>query len=64
MEFYVNKTATTATPHLVHKTGCSQMPENSGLLYIGSYASADAAVKIATGYFSPVDCCPACLKAG
>jgi hypothetical protein len=63
MEFYVNKTKTEETGHLVHKSTCSSLPATDSLMYIGSYASGEAAFSIANGMLSPVAFCPACFQA-
>ncbi len=58
-EFFVNKQAD--SDHTVHLSTCGQLPAQEQLMYIGSYASAQAAYKIATGYYPAVSYCPDCL---
>ena len=64
-EFYVKKPVGEGVIAPVHLSTCSQLPEPESLMYLGSYASAEVAYKLANGYFPEVGFCPDCLqKAG
>lgn len=62
-EFYIDKSGTSEDTHTVHKATCGELPAGDSLFYIGFYASAEAAVKIAEGYFHKVGTCKDCLPA-
>ena len=59
-EFYVDKVATQGETHLVYNAASDQLPAMDTLFYIGSYASMEAAVTIAKGYYLYVDTCDNC----
>lgn len=62
-EFYVTKTPTDAAAHKLHRNDCKELPAVDSLLYLGSYATRDAAYKLAIGYYNQVEDCPSCFPA-
>lgn len=62
-EFYVEKTISEQDTRIIHNSKCGSLPADESLMYIGSYASVEAAQNIAGGYFPKVDCCPECTPA-
>lgn len=60
-EFYVTKTPVENAVHKLHRNDCAALPAVNGLLYLGSYATREAAYKLAMGYYDQVENCPACF---
>lgn len=60
-EFYVHREPQPDTSHLVHDKDCGEVITTGKFMYLGSYSTAEAAFKKATGLYDPVDYCPNCL---
>jgi hypothetical protein len=60
-EFYVTKEPHNDTGHQVHRNDCGKLPVVDTLRYLGSFATAQAAINKANGIYSPVTECPGCL---
>lgn len=62
MRFYVNKNAQPNGDHEVHRSNCAWLPDVENGIYLGDFATAQAAVREAHKYYSQVDgcyyCCP------
>jgi hypothetical protein len=61
-EFYVNLDLLSDATRPVHRADCAQLPATDTLLYLGSYASAEAAYDKATNRLEGVIFCPDCLS--
>jgi hypothetical protein len=61
-EFYVNSEALSTGNRLVHFSNCEELPAVSGLRYLGSFGSAEAAYTKASGLYPVVDICPVCQQ--
>lgn len=59
MEYYVNKTETDGM-HMVHKVGCSYLPEEENRIELGYYTSCFAALSEAKQHFNHVNGCGHC----
>ena len=60
-EFFVDRHPLADGGRNVHRNTCSQLPAVETLQYLGSYASNQAALTLATGYYHGVSGCPACI---
>ena len=62
MRFYVNKIAQPNGDHEVHRATCSWLPNVENRIYVGDFATSQAAVREARKYFAKVNgcyyCCP------
>ena len=61
-EFYVNSEALTDGNRLVHFSNCQELPALSGMRYLGSFGSVEAAYSKAYGLYPSVHYCPTCSK--
>ena len=59
MRFYVNKYAQPTGEH-VHRSNCAWLPDAENRIYLGDFATSQAAVKEARKYYSCVDGCKHC----
>ena len=57
MRFYVNKYAQPTGEHEVHRSNCAWLPDAENRIYLGDFATSQAAVKEARKYYSCVDGC-------
>lgn len=64
MQFYVNKNAQPTGEHEVHRATCSFLPDASNRIYLGDFATSQAAVQEARKYYSCVDGCAYCCPEG
>lgn len=62
--YYVNKNAQANGDHEVHATGCSFMPVPENRIYLGEFSTCTEAVREARKYFSQVNGCYYCCRAG
>lgn len=60
MRFYVNKYAQPTGEHEVHLSNCAWLPDAENRIYLGDFATSQAAVKEARKYYSCVDGCKHC----
>lgn len=60
-EFYVNQAPDSDGARPVHRDACKQLPQQDTLLYLGSFASGEAAFDKANGLLAGVTFCPHCL---
>lgn len=60
MRFYVNKYAQPTGEHEVHRSNCAWLPDEENRIYLGDFATSQAAVKEARKYYSCVDGCKHC----
>ena len=60
MRFYVNKYAQPTGEHEVHSSNCAWLPDAENRIYLGDFATSQAAVKEARKYYSCVDGCKHC----
>ena len=60
MRFYVNKYAQPTGEHEVHRSNCAWLPDAEIRIYLGDFATSQAAVKEARKYYSCVDGCKHC----
>lgn len=60
--YYVNDNAQNTGEHEVHKEGCSYMPIQSNLKYLGDYSNCRDAVRKAKEYYASVDGCYYCCN--
>ena len=60
MRFYVNKYAQPTGEHEVHRSNCACLPDAENRIYLGDFATSQAAVKEARKYYSCVDGCKHC----
>lgn len=60
MRFYVNKYAQPTGEHEVHCSNCAWLPDAENRIYLGDFATSQAAVKEARKYYSCVDGCKHC----
>lgn len=60
-EFFVERHPLADGSRSVHRTTCAQLPALETLQYLGSYASNEAALKLANGLYHGVGGCPACI---
>lgn len=60
MRFYVNKYAQPTGEHEVHRSICAWLPDAENRIYLGDFATSQAAVKEARKYYSCVDGCKHC----
>ena len=60
MRFYVNKYAQPTGEHEVHRSNCAWLPDAENRIYLGDFATSQAAVKEARKYYSCVDVCKHC----
>ena len=60
--YYVNINAQNNGDHEVHKSGCSFMPDQSNLLYLGDFVSCHTAVKEAKKNYPQSNGCFYCSK--
>ncbi len=60
-EFFVDKSET-KSGHVIHDKDCNMITPVENFKYLGSYASALAAHKKASGLYNKVDYCPTCLE--
>lgn len=60
MRFYVNKYAQPTGEHEVHRSNCAWLPDAESRIYLGDFATSQAAVKEARKYYSCVDGCKHC----
>ena len=60
MKFYVNKNAQSGGEHEVHRSNCAWQPDAENRIYLGDFATSQAAVKEARKYYSCVDGCKHC----
>ena len=62
MRFYVNKNAHPNGDHEVHRSTCAWLPDVENRIYLGDFATSQAAVREARKYYTRVDgccfCCP------
>lgn len=62
MRFYVNRIAQPNGDHEVHRATCSWLPNVENRIYLGDFATSQAAVREARKYFAKVNgcyyCCP------
>ena len=62
MRFYVNTNAQPNGDHEVHRSTCAWLPDVENRIYLGDFATSQAAVREARKYYSQVDgcyyCCP------
>lgn len=60
MQFYVNKNAQPNGDHEVHRATCLWLPNAANRIYLGDFATSQAAVMAARKYFYQVDGCAYC----
>ena len=60
MRFYVNKYAQPTGEHEVHRSNCAWLSDAENRIYLGDFATSQAAVKEARKYYSCVDGCKHC----
>lgn len=60
-EYYVQKSANETGDHIVHSSGCSSLPANDNLLYLGVRSNTAAPLKEAADWYSKVSACPKCI---
>lgn len=60
IRFYVNKYAQPTGEHEVHRSNCAWLPDAENRIYLGDFATSQAAVKEARKYYSCVDGCKHC----
>ena len=60
MRFYVNKYAQPTGEHEGHRSNCAWLPDAENRIYLGDFATSQAAVKEARKYYSCVDGCKHC----
>lgn len=60
MRFYVKKYAQPTGEHEVHRSDCAWLPDAENRIYLGDFATSQAAVKEARKYYSCVDGCKHC----
>ncbi len=61
-EFYVHRQPSSENSHQVHDKDCTAISPAKDFMYLGSFATAQAAFKKASGFFDPISYCPACLS--
>jgi hypothetical protein len=61
--YYVNKNAQSNGDHEVHKPGCSHMPNDENLLYLGTHDTCHPAVTEARKTYPQSNGCYYCSKA-
>ena len=62
MRFYVNKKAQDNGDHEVHRATCTWLPDAENRLYLGDFATAQAALCEARKYYNDVDGCYYCCN--
>lgn len=60
MRFYVNKYAQPTGEHEVHRSNCAWLPDAENRIYLGDFATSQAAVQKARQYYACVDGCEHC----
>ena len=60
MRFYVNTNAQPNGDHEVHRSTCAWLPDVENRIYLGDFATSQAAVREARKYYSQVDGCYYC----
>ena len=62
MRFYVNKNAQPNGDYVIHRVTCRWLPDAENRVYIGDFATSQAAVWEARNYYARVNgcyhCCP------
>lgn len=58
--FYIDWRLSDTGLHLVHRDGCSHMPEKNLRFYLGTFLRVQDALYIGSKFFTNVDICPCC----
>lgn len=62
--FYVSQRARTDGIHVVHRSGCTSIPDPIRRLYLGDFDSADEAVIEGRRHYAQVEGCELCAETG